>query len=359
MIRPRAAPRLRAMAGRMCPPAPPGALPSPTPLALGKGKGPGVLTPWGAMGHWADVSWPLSPPDPSPRRSSPLRSQSRSLAGARRFTDLAAAHRPPRPSARGGWAADDTALMTGPDLAPRPRVRPQAAHSSATLTWSRCPAWRGCVLLGVQGSWPLGTTGCPRNEHAQQRLLAGEPSPRVSLGRGERKSTHQTATHGNLSLRQMKNRFHLVSSTNTFSEKQLCVCPALAAFPCRAGQGRVAADRPAPRPTRGTSGWPRDRSPDRLPQGAQGTGSAWRSGSGSWAAAWHRSQTAGASPAPAGQGALSPSLLVAQQGCHSSGQCGHELRSTGSAGETGESAQATQNRPGEQGPAHGRAATGQ
>lgn len=111
-----------------------------------------------------------------------------------------------------------TALVCVPDFGLRPRQ-----PGWALLVPSCLGGWRG----------PWGQHGI----HSSG-FVAGERSPQVSLGRGERESTNQTATHGNLSLRQMRNRFRVASGTNNFSGKQLCL-PSTAAFPLTRGRGRL------------------------------------------------------------------------------------------------------------------------
>lgn len=60
--------------------------------------------------------------------------------------------------------------------------------------------------------------------------MEGERSHRVSLGRGRDVYKLNSHSHGNLSLRQMKNRFHMAIGSNNFSGKQLYIYTTLAAF---------------------------------------------------------------------------------------------------------------------------------
>lgn len=155
------------------------------------------------------------------------------------------------------WAADmgetglqsTTALSkTSPVLHPWGHSQPCvpacavfSTVSSGLLTHSQRPARPGpssppplplrmAWSMGHRDSWPLGTKGSSRNRQLSSSFVAGERSHQVSLGRGREVYKLNSHSHGNLSLRQMKNRFHMAIGSNNFSGKQLYIYTTLAAF---------------------------------------------------------------------------------------------------------------------------------
>ena len=86
------------------------------------------------------------------------------------------------------------------------------------------------MVRGAQGLMAPGTEGSPRTGSP-----AAAASWQVSVltespwGGGE-VYKHNSHSHGDLSLRQVKNRFHVAIGSNNFSGKQLYIYTTLAAF---------------------------------------------------------------------------------------------------------------------------------
>ena len=156
------------------------------------------------------------------------------------------------------WSASTTPLSkTSPVLQPWGHGQPHAPAcsvfrtvSSGSLTHSQRPARPGpssppplplrtAWSVGHRASWPLGTKGSPRNRQPSSGFVAGERSHQVSLGRGREVYKLNSHSHGNLSLSQMKNRFHMAIGSNNFSGKQLHIYTTLAAFYIAEGWGRA------------------------------------------------------------------------------------------------------------------------
>lgn len=83
-------------------------------------------------------------------------------------------------------------------------------------------------MASISRLW--GQKGIPETGVHSSSSVAGEPSLQVSLGRGSEVCKLNSCSHGNLSLCQTKNRFHMASGSNNFSGKQLCIYTTLAAF---------------------------------------------------------------------------------------------------------------------------------
>lgn len=90
-------------------------------------------------------------------------------------------------------------------------------------------AWRpaGLALLFPSSAWEAGVE---TNGPVRRQLAVVECSRQASSGKGRETHKSHSHSHRNLSLRQTKNRFHMASSTNNFSGKQLCIYATFDAF---------------------------------------------------------------------------------------------------------------------------------